>query len=354
MKGILVAGAVSMIIALLGTPIAIRVFRRRGYGQAIREEGPAGHATKRGTPTMGGTVIVIAAVIGYFVGDMAPGQGGPSVSGLLVIMLMAGLGLVGFIDDFIKIYKQRSLGLRSSAKLAGQAVVGAVFALLILQQRFADGYDITPADAHLSFLRDFGPALGLAPFVLWIVILIAGSSNAVNLTDGLDGLATGSACLVLAAYVLIGIWETRQDCTIALARNCYAVRDPQDLAVVAAAVLAACFGFLWWNAPPARIFMGDTGSLALGGVLAGLAVCSKTQLLLAILGGLFVVIAMSVIIQVSWFKMSGQRVFRMAPLQHHFELLGWAETTIVIRFWLICGLFVALGLGIFYVEWVPK
>jgi len=285
---------------------------------------------------------------------MVPGQGGPSVTGLLVIMLMAGLGLVGFIDDFIKIYKQRSLGLRSSAKLAGQAVVGAVFALLIIQQRFADGYDITPADAHLSFLRDFGPTLGLAPFVLWIVFLIAASSNAVNLTDGLDGLATGAACLVLAAYVLIGIWETRQDCTIALARNCYAVRDPQDLAVVAAAVLAACFGFLWWNAPPARIFMGDTGSLALGGVLAGLAVCSKTQLLLAILGGLFVVIAMSVIIQVSWFKMSGQRVFRMAPLQHHFELLGWAETTIVIRFWLICGLFVALGLGIFYVEWVPK
>jgi phospho-N-acetylmuramoyl-pentapeptide-transferase len=354
-KGILVAGAVSMLISLLGTPIAIRIFRRRGYGQAIREEGPAGHATKRGTPTMGGTVIVIAAVTGYFVSDMlTPGQGGPSVSGLLVIMLMAGLGLVGFIDDFIKIYKQRSLGLRSSAKLAGQAVVGAVFALLILQQRFADGYDITPADAHLSFLRDFGPTLGLAPFVLWIVFLIAASSNAVNLTDGLDGLATGAACLVLAAYVLIGIWETRQDCTIALARNCYAVRDPQDLAVVAAAVLAACFGFLWWNAPPARIFMGDTGSLALGGVLAGLAVCSKTQLLLAILGGLFVVIAMSVIIQVSWFKMSGQRVFRMAPLQHHFELLGWAETTIVIRFWLICGLFVALGLGIFYVEWVPK
>jgi phospho-N-acetylmuramoyl-pentapeptide-transferase len=352
-KGILVAGTVSLLLALFGTPLAIRVFRRRGYGQAIREEGPAGHATKRGTPTMGGTVIVIAAVAGYFAGDLTTGQV-PSDSGLLVMMLMAGLGLVGFIDDFIKIYKQRSLGLRSSAKLAGQAVVGALFALLILQQRFADGYDITPADAHLSFLRDFGPTLGLAPFVLWIVVLIAGSSNAVNLTDGLDGLATGCACLVLAAYVLIGIWQTRQDCTIALATNCYAVRDPQDLAVVAGAVLAACFGFLWWNAPPARIFMGDTGSLALGGVLAGLAICTKTQLLLGILGGLFVVIALSVIIQVGWFKISGNRVFRMAPLQHHFELLGWAETTIVIRFWLICGLFVALGLGIFYVEWVPK
>ena len=353
MKAVLVAGAVSMLIALLGTPLAIRVFSRRGYGQLIREEGPAAHVTKRGTPTMGGTVIVIASVTGFFVGDIATGQV-PSISGLLVLMLMAGLGFVGFIDDFIKIYRQRSLGLRSSAKLAGQAVVGAVFALLVLQQRFADGYDITPADAHLSFLRDFGPALGLAPFVLWIVFLIAGTSNAVNLTDGLDGLATGSACLVLAAYVLIGIWETRQACTISLARNCYAVRDPQDMAVVAAAVLAACFGFLWWNAPPARIFMGDTGSLALGGVLAGLAVCTKTQLLLAILGGLFVIIALSVIIQVGSFKMTGQRVFRMAPLQHHFELLGWAETTIVIRFWLICGLFVALGLGIFYVEWVPK
>jgi phospho-N-acetylmuramoyl-pentapeptide-transferase len=352
-KSILVAGGVSLLLALFGTPVAIKVFARRGYGQAIREEGPAGHATKRGTPTMGGTVIVMASVAGYFVGNLATGQT-PSDSGLLVMMLMAGLGLVGFIDDFIKIYKQRSLGLRSSAKLAGQAVVGAVFALLVIQQRFADGYDITPADAHLSFLRDFGPTLGLAPFVLWIVFLIAGSSNAVNLTDGLDGLATGSACLVLAAYMLIGIWETRQDCTIALARNCYAVRDPQDLAVVAAAVMGACFGFLWWNAPPARIFMGDTGSLALGGVLAGLAICTKTQLLLGILGGLFVVIALSVIIQVGWFKMSGKRVFRMAPLQHHFELLGWAETTIVIRFWLISGLFVALGLSIFYVEWLPK
>jgi phospho-N-acetylmuramoyl-pentapeptide-transferase len=352
-KTILVAGGLSLLLALFGTPLAIRVFSRRGYGQLIREEGPAGHATKRGTPTMGGTVIVVASLAGYFAGNVATGQV-PSISGLLVMMLMIGLGVVGFIDDFIKIYKQRSLGLRSSAKLAGQAVVGAVFAALVVLPRFADGFDITPSDAHLSCLRDFGPALGLAPFVLWIVILIAGTSNAVNLTDGLDGLATGSACLVLAAYVLIGNWQLRNDCTAFLAPRCYPVRDPLDLAVVAAAVLGACFGFLWWNAPPARIFMGDTGSLALGGVLAGLAVCTKTQLLLAILGGLYVVIALSVIIQVGSFKMTGRRVFRMAPLQHHFELLGWAETTIVIRFWLICGLFVALGLGIFYVEWMPK
>ena len=173
-----------------------------------------------------------------------------------------------------------------------------------------------------------------------------------NLTDGLDGLATGSTVLVLAAYVLIGIWQERNDCTTFLSRQCYQIRDPLDLAVVAAAVLGACFGFLWWNAPPAKIYMGDTGSLALGGVLAGLAVCTKTELLLAILGGLFAIITMSVIIQVSFFKMTRKRVFKMTPLHHHFELLGWAETTIVIRFWLICGLCIALGLGVFYAEWL--
>jgi len=349
-KTILVTAGVSLILALFGTPLAIKIFTRRGYGQLIREEGPAAHATKRGTPTMGGTVIVIASLIGYLVGHEATNDP-MSASGLLVLMLMTGLGFVGFIDDFIKIYKQTSLGLRSGAKLAGQAVVGALFALLVL--RYPDGYDLTPADAHLSFLRDLGPSVGVAPFVLWIMFMIAGTSNAVNLTDGLDGLATGAATLVLAAYVLIANWQLRNDCTVALAPHCYAVRDPLDLAVVAAAVLGACFGFLWWNAPPARIFMGDTGSLALGGVLAGLAVTTKTQLLLGILGGLFVVIALSVIVQVGSFKMTGRRVFRMAPLQHHFELIGWAETTIVIRFWLICGLFIALGLGIFYVEWLP-
>jgi len=349
-KTIIVAAGVSMILALFGTPLAIKLLRRRGYGQLIREEGPAAHLTKRGTPTMGGAVFVVATLIGYLVSHMVTDD--PiSSSGLEVLGLMTGLGLVGFIDDFIKIYKQTSLGLRSGAKLAGQAVVGALFALEVLQH--PDGYDLTPADAHLSFLRDFGPAIGTLPFVLWIVIIIAGTSNAVNLTDGLDGLATGATCLVLTAYILIGIWQERNDCTNFLASTCYAVRDPLDMAVVAAALLGACFGFLWYNAPPARIFMGDTGSLALGGALAGLAVCTKTQLLLFVLGGLFVLITLSVIIQVGFFKMTRKRVFRMAPLQHHFELIGWAETTIVIRFWMIAGLCVALGLGIFYVEWLP-
>jgi phospho-N-acetylmuramoyl-pentapeptide-transferase len=349
-RTILISAGVALVLALFGTPLAIKFFTRRGYGQEIREDGPAKHLTKRGTPTMGGTVIVIATLVGYLVGHELTNDP-MTTSGLLVLFLMTGLGAVGFIDDFIKIYKQRSLGLRSGAKLGGQAVVGAIFALEVLHH--PDGFDLTPADAHISFLRDVGPSIGVLPFVLWIVLMIAGWSNAVNLTDGLDGLATGGSILVLAAYVLIGIWQLKNDCTNFLAQQCYPVRDPLDLAVVAGTVLGACFGFLWWNAPPARIFMGDTGSLALGGVLAGLAVCTKTQLLLVILGGLFVIIIMSVIIQVGSFKMTGRRVFRMAPLQHHFELLGWAETTIVIRFWLVAGLFIALGLGIFYVEWLP-
>jgi len=354
-KTILVAGAVSMLLALFGTPLIIGVLRRQGYGQPIRVEGPKSHETKRGTPTMGGAVMVLATLVGYLVGHVAT-HDPMSASGLLVLFLMAGLGLVGFIDDFLKISRQTSVGLRSGAKLTGQLVVGTVFALEVLQH--PDGYDLTPADAHLSFLRDFGPAIGVLPFVIWIVILIAGFSNGVNLTDGLDGLATGSVVLVLAAYVLIGIWEERNDCTTFLSRQCYQIRDPLDLAVVAAAVTGACFGFLWWNAPPAKIFMGDTGSLALGGVLAGLAVCTKTQLLLMILGGLFVITTLSVIIQVSVFKATklrtgrGIRVFRMSPLHNHFDMLGWAETTIVIRFWLISGLCVALALGIFYAEWL--
>jgi phospho-N-acetylmuramoyl-pentapeptide-transferase len=354
-KTILVAGAVSMLLALFGTPLIIKVLRRHGYGQPIRVEGPKSHETKRGTPTMGGAVMVLATLVGYVVGHVAT-HDPMSASGLLVLFLMAGLGLVGFIDDFLEISRQTSVGLRSGAKLTGQLVVGTVFALEVLQH--PDGYDLTPADAHLSFLRDFGPAIGVLPFVIWIVILIAGFSNGVNLTDGLDGLATGSVVLVLAAYVLIGIWEERNDCTTFLSRQCYQIRDPLDLAVVAAAVTGACFGFLWWNAPPAKIFMGDTGSLALGGVLAGLAVCTKTQLLLLILGGLFVITTLSVIIQVSVFKATklrtgrGMRVFKMSPLHNHFDMIGWAETTIVIRFWLISGLCVALALGIFYAEWL--
>jgi len=350
-KTILLSGAISMVVALLGTRPTITVLRKRKLGQQIRTDGPQAHLGKSGTPTMGGIVIIIASLIGYLAGHLLTGEK-MSATGVLVLFLMTGLGLVGFIDDFIKLFMRRSLGLRSGAKLAGQAVVGGIFAILALH--FPDGYDLTPASSHISFLTDFGISIGPVLFVLWVIVMVTGTSNGVNLTDGLDGLASGAAILVLAAYVIIGNWQLRNDCTTALAPNCYQVRDPLDAAVVAAVVMGACFGFLWWNAPPAKIFMGDTGSLALGGALAGLAITTKTDLLLLLLGGLFVIITLSVVIQVGSFKLTHKRVFRMAPLQHHFELAGWAETTIVVRFWLIAGMFVALGLGVFYVGWFPR
>ena len=346
MRTVLLSAAVSMFIALFGTPLAIKTFSRRGYGQEIRSDGPAGHLSKRGTPTMGGTVIIIASLAGYLIGHLVTGNP-MSASGLLVLFLMTGLGLVGFADDFIKLYMQRSLGLRSGAKLAGQAIVGGVFAVLAI--RFPDGYDLTPASTHLSFYADFGISIGPILFVVWVILMVAGTSNGVNLTDGLDGLRhrrghPGARRLhdhrdLAAAERLHGLPRPA----------CYDVRDPQDLAIVAATVMGACAGFLWWNAPPAKIFMGDTGSLALGGAIAGLAITTRTELLLFLLGGLFVIITLSVLIQVGSFKLTGKRVFRMAPLQHHFELAGWAETTIVVRFWIIAGICVALGLGIFYV-----
>jgi len=350
-KTILLSGAISMVIALLGTRPTITEQRKRKLGQQIRTDGPQAHLAKSGTPTMGGIIIIIASLIGYLAGHMLTGQP-MSASGLLVLFLMTGLGLVGFVDDFIKLFMGRSLGLRSGAKLAGQAIVGGIFAILALH--FPDGYDLTPASSHISFLTDFGVSIGPVLFVIWVIVMVTGTSNGVNLTDGLDGLASGAAILVLAAYVIIGNWQLRNDCTTALAPNCYDVRDPLDVAVVAAVVMGACFGFLWWNAPPAKIFLGDTGSLALGGALAGLAITTKTELLLLLLGGLFVIITLSVLIQVGSYKLTHKRVFRMAPLQHHFELAGWAETTIVVRFWLIAGMFVALGLGIFYVGWFPR
>ncbi len=354
----MLAAAVSLFIGMVGTPVWIRIVRRLGYGQMIREEGPQAHHGKRGTPTMGGAVFIVGSLVGYAVAHMVT-QTTPTVSGALVLLLMTGLGLVGFVDDYIKVFKQRSLGLRSGAKMIGIVLVGVVFAVGSLN--FPNGYDVTPATDHLSFLRDFGPSIGPYLFVLWALFLIAAVSNGVNLTDGLDGLAAGPAAMVLAAYVIIGNWQLRNSCFgSGLAPNCYSVRDPLDLAVVAAAVLGGVFGFLWWNAPPAKVFMGDTGSLALGGVLVGLAILTRTQFLLAILCGLIVMITLSVMIQVGVFRVTqkftgtGKRVFKMAPLQHHFELSGWAETTIVVRFWLMSALFVALGIGLFYLEWMPK
>nr|WP_249161564.1 phospho-N-acetylmuramoyl-pentapeptide-transferase [Actinospica acidithermotolerans] len=347
MRAVLYASVIALVCSLIGTPMAVKFFARRGYGQEIREDGPQTHQVKRGTPTMGGTVIVLSTLIGYFVTKLATGKW-PTDSALLVLFLMTGLGAVGFVDDFIKIFKQRSLGLRAKAKLVGQSIVTVAFAVLVLH--FPNSMGLTPASDHVSFLYDIG-WLGLGPvlFVVFAYLLIAGWSNAVNLTDGLDGLAAGASVMAFSAYVVIGVWQYGQSCGSSPSKGCYEVRDPLDLAIVAASLMGACFGFLWWNAAPAKIYMGDTGSLALGGAFAGLAICSRTELLAVVIGGLFLLEMFSVIIQVGYFKASkGKRVFKMAPLHHHFEMLGWPEVNVVIRFWIIAGLCVALSLGVFY------
>ena len=359
---VIVSGGLALALSLFGTPLFIKFLVKKQYGQFIRQDGPTSHHTKRGTPTMGGVVIIVATVLGYFgaslVGYFRTGVG-PSVSALLLLFLMVGLGLVGFADDFTKITKQRSLGLSPIAKILGQGGVGIAFTLLALQFPNADGQ--TPASLNVSFVRDTalnlafaGPVIGMLLFVVWGNFLITAWSNAVNLTDGLDGLATGASIFVFGAYILVTMWQFNQSChSVASNVGCYTTRDPLDLAVVTAAIVGACVGFLWWNASPAKIFMGDTGSLALGGALAGLTILTRTELLGAIIGGLFVVIVASVVIQVGFFKLSGgKRVFRMTPVDPHFELKDRQEVTIVIRFWLISAVFAAIGSAIFYGEWL--
>ena len=355
MRSVLIAAMTALIVSLLGTPAAVRLFRKRGYGQEIREDGPSSHAVKRGTPTMGGTVIILATLLGYGVAHLTtitqPVRG-PTASALLVLALMTGLGIVGFLDDFIKIRKQRSLGLTAAAKFFGQLVVGLGFAIGALQFRNSEG--LTPASTHLSFVRDYASiGLGTVGFLFFAYLMVAATSNAVNLTDGLDGLASGSSVMVFAAYVVIAFWQFGNGCPSGNSA-CYQVRDPLDVALVAAAAMGACFGFLWWNASPAKIFMGDTGSLALGGTLAGIAIVTRTELLLVVLGGLFVVETLSVIIQIGFFKLTRRRVFNMAPIHHHFELAGWVENTVIVRFWIIAGLAVAFGLGVFYAEYLSR
>jgi phospho-N-acetylmuramoyl-pentapeptide-transferase len=353
-RSILVAAAFGLIISILATPVAVHLFRRKGFGQEIRDDGPESHLAKKGTPTMGGTVIVGATVGGYLIAHLflidQPGRG-VTASGLLVLFLMVGLGTVGFLDDYLKIRFRRSLGLNKTAKLVGQLVIGVAFAVLALN--FPDPAGITPASEFVSYVRDIGPLfLGSIGFVVLAYLFIAGFSNAVNLTDGLDGLAAGCSAMVCGAYTIISFWQFTHDCTSQLIDGCYTVRDPLDVTLVAAAGLGACLGFLWWNTSPARIFMGDTGSLALGGLLAGLAVVTRTELLLVVLGGLFVAVTLSVVIQVAFFRATRRRVFRMAPLHHHFELAGWTENTVIVRFWLVTGMSVAFGLGLFYADWL--
>lgn len=366
MIALLVAGGFSLAFTLLLTPVFIKLFKRLKWGQFIRDDGPQSHHSKRGTPTMGGIVIILGAVLGYLVGHLV-GREPWTLVGMLVIFLMVGLGFVGFIDDFLKTRNQRSLGLGGWAKIAGQVIVASIFAAIALG--FPDDeHGLTAASTAISVVRDIpwldfmslGVVVGGIAFALWSTVIIVSASNGVNVADGLDGLATGALIMSMTAYIFIGFWQNNQWCYKInldpdVADYCYVVRDPLDLAVIAAAILGSLVGFLWWNTSPAQIFMGDTGSLGLGGALAGLAIMSRTELLLVLIGGLFLVVTGSVILQRAYFKIShGKRIFLMSPLHHHFELKGWAEITVVVRFWLIAGMFVAVGVGLFYLEWVTQ
>jgi phospho-N-acetylmuramoyl-pentapeptide-transferase len=361
---ILVAGAVALAVTLLGTPVAIRVFRSWGWGQRIREDGPHTHLEKVGTPTMGGIVMVGALVVAYLATRPTIAAGITfSPAGLALILAAVGFGSVGFVDDFLKVRRQRSLGLSKAQKFIGTAVVSVLFSLLVV----AFSGD-TGTSTSLSFVRPTALDLGVFLFSVWVFVILTSSSHAVNLTDGLDGLAAGSSILVLAGYVFIAFWQFRHICDpelpagapelpAAALKACYAGVDVlamQDTAIIAAAMMGAAMGFLWWNAAPARIFMGDTGALALGGLFGAMAITTNTQMLLIILGGLYVIETVSVIVQVISFRGFGRRVFRMSPIHHHFELSGWPEFTVIVRFWIIAGLCVAVGLGVFYADFIAR
>jgi phospho-N-acetylmuramoyl-pentapeptide-transferase len=340
---ILVAGLVGLVATLLGTPVAVRRLRSLGWGQLIREEGPKAHYEKRGTPTMGGLVILTGAVAGYLLGHV--GRQGLSPlrdSGVLAMATIVALGCLGFIDDYIKIRRSRSLGLQKRAKFVGQLIVSAAFGFVAVE--------LVGIGTDVSYLSSTAVNLGIA-FYLWVFVMISAASNSVNLTDGLDGLAVGSVAQVLGAFVVIGFWQFRHQAFYDIGAT---GSDPFELAIVASALFGACAGFLWWNTAPAKIFMGDTGSLMLGGATAVLAILLDTQLLLVVMGGLFVVEALSVIAQVAVFKRSGRRMLLMAPIHHHFELAGWPEFTVIVRFWVLSGLSVAFGLGLFYADFLTK
>lgn len=340
---LLTAAGIAFACAALGTRVLIDLLTRNRIGQPIREDGPQGHMVKAGTPTMGGVAFVAGAALGYVVSHWLIG-GIFTRSGLLVMAAICAAGLVGFADDWLKVSRERNLGLNKTMKMAGLLAVAVGFSV--------GAQMLTGTRTDLSFTRysSLGLDLGTVGWVLWAILLILGSSNAVNLTDGLDGLAAGSGIFSFSAYVLIGFWIFRQTG----ARSAlYDVPHALDLAVVAIAMIGGLAGFLWYNAAPAEIFMGDTGSLAIGTGLATLALMTNTHLLLPIIGGIYVAETLSVMLQVAYFKVTkGKRLFRMAPIHHHFEILGWRETKVIVRFWLIGGALTALALGLFYADWV--
>ena len=375
MRAVIVAAVVAFLVTIALTPFAIRVFAALKAGQPIREIGPQTHLSKKGTPTMGGVVFILATVVAYIAGHFVlaalpereisiNGQTyvvplgtptGMTATGLVLLGLFVGLGALGFIDDYLKVRKRNSAGLAPRYKLLGQVVIGAGLGAVALWVPSNTVEKETVADSTVSFVRDLY-WLDITKYgtLIFFIFVVMSMSNAVNFTDGLDGLATGASVMVLGAYALIAFWQYRHwDLDPSYGGPyTYEVRDPLEIAIIAAAAAAACFGFLWWNASPAKIFMGDTGALALGGLIAGLAFATRTVLLLPLLAVLFTLIAVTWAIQIGSFKLWHRRVFRMVPLQHHFELAGWSEVNIVVRFWIIAGIGVASALGLFYADFL--
>lgn len=344
MISLLLASAFAFIVVILVTPLAIRSLRANNIGQFIQSE-VEGHMHKQGVPTMGGIVIVAGAAIGYLLAHykiftFGEGFGFSSQpmddKAVLALVALIGMGIIGFADDFAKYARRRNEGLSKRWKFSGQLIIAALVAW---------GATRAGVSTELSFVRPLGIDLGPVLFFLLVLFMLTATANGVNLTDGLDGLVAGSSALVFGAYVLIAFWQSRNP-------DFYAVDGALDLAVFAAAVLGSALAFLWWNAAPAKIIMGDTGSHAIGGAMAALAILTNTQLLLVVLGGLYVIETVSVIMQVVSFRGFGRRIFRMAPIHHHFELKGWPETTVIIRFWILSGIMVAIGIGLFYGDWV--
>jgi phospho-N-acetylmuramoyl-pentapeptide-transferase len=363
MRAVIVAAAVAFLVSLFCTPLAIKGFTRLKADQPIRSEGPQTHLSKKGTPTMGGVVFILATVIAYAAGHVSLlslphaqlHPTGPTVTAAVLLGLFGLLGLVGFLDDFLKVRKRNSLGLSKRRKLIAQTLVGAVFGVMAVYLPSKGQSRQTVASEYISFVKDVKwLTIGKVGTVLLFIFVVMAMSNAVNLTDGLDGLATGASVMVLGAFAFIGFWQYRHWAADPSYHGDYVyfVRDPLEISIIAAAAAAACFGFLWWNASPAKIFMGDTGALGLGGLIAGLAFSTRTVLLVPILGMLFTIITVTWIIQIGSYQLWQRRVFRMVPLQHHFELAGWSEVNIVIRFWIIAGLGVATALGLFYADFL--
>jgi phospho-N-acetylmuramoyl-pentapeptide-transferase len=339
MINLALAGLVAFAVTLLGMPVLLRWLYTRGFGQPIRQELSGEHQKKKGTPTMGGIMIVIGALVGYVVPHFRDGL--PfSWGGLAVVWAFVGAGLVGLADDWIKVSNKRSRGLNKRAKSGGQLLVASVFCAMVFRRT-----DLEPV---IGFTRLAAPGwrIPVVLFAVLVVIFVIGFSNAVNLTDGMDGLAAGTSVYSFGAYTVMCFWMFRNP-------DVYKVEQALDLAVIASAMVGACLGFWWWNAAPARIFMGDVGSLAIGSAFGAIAVLTYTPLLLPLIGGLFVIETISVILQIGSFHLfNKKRIFRMAPIHHHFELSGWPETTVTIRFWIVAMILVFSGLGFFFGDFI--